>query len=89
LETLLHDIGFTCLLSLPTWGQCGWASLPSALSYGLQLSDEGIELPVKRCLVPSCYSGGGTFPRGVKPSGLDIQWSVDCLGTYVTESYME
>jgi hypothetical protein len=25
----------------------------------------------------------------VKPPGLDIRWSVDRLGTYVTESYME
>jgi hypothetical protein len=33
--------------------------------------------------------GGGAFLGGVKPPGLDIRWSVDRLGTYVTESYME
>jgi hypothetical protein len=38
-------------------GRCGWASLPSAPSYGLQSSVEGTELPVKCCLVPSCDSG--------------------------------
>jgi hypothetical protein len=29
------------------------------------------------------------FPGDVKPSGLDICWSVDHLGTCVIESYME
>jgi hypothetical protein len=33
--------------------------------------------------------GGGTFSRGVKPTGLDIWCSVDHLGICVTESYME
>jgi hypothetical protein len=33
--------------------------------------------------------GGGAFLRDAKPSGLDIGWSVDRLGTCVTESYME
>jgi hypothetical protein len=33
--------------------------------------------------------GDGAFPGGAKPIGLDIRWSVDCLGTCVTESYME
>jgi hypothetical protein len=33
--------------------------------------------------------GGGAFPGGVKSLGLDIQWSVDRLGTCVIESYME
>jgi hypothetical protein len=32
-------LGFTCLVSLPTWSQYGWASLPPAPSYGLQPSD--------------------------------------------------
>jgi hypothetical protein len=32
---------------------------------------------------------GGTFLGGVKPLGLDIRWSVDRLGTCVTESYVE
>jgi hypothetical protein len=33
--------------------------------------------------------GGGAFPGDVKSSGLDIRWSVDRLGSCVTESYME
>jgi hypothetical protein len=33
--------------------------------------------------------GGGVFSGGAKPLGLDIPWSVDRLGTYVTQSYME
>jgi hypothetical protein len=33
--------------------------------------------------------GGGAFLVSVKPSDLDILCSVDCLGTCVTESYME
>jgi hypothetical protein len=33
--------------------------------------------------------GGGAFPWGAKPLGLDICCSVDRLGTCVTESYME
>jgi hypothetical protein len=33
--------------------------------------------------------GGGTILGDAKPPGLDIQWSVDCLGTCVTESYMK
>jgi hypothetical protein len=32
--------------------------------------------------------GSGTFPGDAKPLGLDIQWSVDHLDTYVTESCM-
>jgi hypothetical protein len=50
-------------------GRCGRASLPSALSYDLQSSDEGIELPVRRCLVPIVRQWavapfqGGAIPR--------------------------
>jgi hypothetical protein len=33
--------------------------------------------------------GGGAFPEGAKPLGLDIRLSVDHLGTRVTEYYME
>jgi hypothetical protein len=33
--------------------------------------------------------GGGTFLTDVKPPGLDIRCSVDCLCTFVTEFYME
>jgi hypothetical protein len=32
---------------------------------------------------------GGAFSRDAKPPSLDIWWSVDRLGTRVTESYME
>jgi hypothetical protein len=31
----------------------------------------------------------GAFLRDVKPLGLDIRWSVDHLGTCVTDFYME
>jgi hypothetical protein len=34
-------------------------------------------------------AGGGPFPRGAKPPGLDICCIVDRLGICVTESYME
>jgi hypothetical protein len=33
--------------------------------------------------------GGGAFSRDVKPPGLDIRWSVDRLGTCITELYMD
>jgi hypothetical protein len=33
--------------------------------------------------------GDGTFLGGVKPPGLDIQWSVNHLGICVTKFYME
>jgi hypothetical protein len=33
--------------------------------------------------------GGGAFLGCAKPPSLDIQWRVDCLGTCVTESYLE
>jgi hypothetical protein len=33
--------------------------------------------------------GGGTFLGDAKPPSLVIRWSVDCLGTCVTEFYME
>jgi hypothetical protein len=52
-------------------GRCGWASLPSAPSYDLQSPVEGIELPIRRCLVPSCGSwcwhlwGGGFIALGL------------------------
>jgi hypothetical protein len=32
--------------------------------------------------------GGGAFLEDAKPLGLDIQRSLDYLGTYVSESYM-
>jgi hypothetical protein len=40
-----------------------------------------------------CYHvtvvGGGALSGDVKPSGLDIWWRVDRVGTCVTEFYME
>jgi hypothetical protein len=33
--------------------------------------------------------GDGTFLGDAMPPVLDIQWSFEHLGTYVTESYME
>jgi hypothetical protein len=59
--------------------QCGWASLPSAPSYSLQLSVKRTELPVRRCLVPSCGSGwctilGGAMPRARIFDGVLTIW---------------
>jgi hypothetical protein len=68
---------------------CRWASLPPAQSYGLRPSDEGIGPLARRCLVPSLQWGHGTFLGDVKPPGLDIWWSMNCVDTYVTKSYME
>jgi hypothetical protein len=76
-------------------GRCGWGSLPSASSYGLQSSVKGTELSVRHlsgaALSHHAAVGSGAFlgGGGVKPLGLDIWWSVDRLGTCVTESYME
>jgi hypothetical protein len=47
-------------------GRCGWASMPSALSYGLQSSNDGTELPIRRCLVPSCCSGQLCLSGGMR-----------------------
>jgi hypothetical protein len=33
--------------------------------------------------------GGGAFPRGVKPLGLDILCGADCPGTCGTKSFVE
>jgi hypothetical protein len=38
---------------------------------------------------PITMVGGGASPGDVKPSSLDILWSIDHIGTYATESYME
>jgi hypothetical protein len=38
---------------------------------------------------PIAVVGGGVFLEDVKPPGLDIWWGVDCVGTCVTEFYME
>jgi hypothetical protein len=45
--------------------------------------------PIRRCLVSYLQWGSGTFLWNVKPQGLDIWWSIDCVDTYVAESYME
>jgi hypothetical protein len=69
-RTLLHGADLTWLLSLPTWDRCGRASLPPALAYDLQSTDEGTGLPVRRRLVPSCNSGQWRFTRGYTIPGL-------------------
>jgi hypothetical protein len=76
-------------LGFPRGSRCGWASLAPASSYDLQLSHERSGLPVRRSLVLSCCSGWWRLYGGAKPPSLDVWWSVDCLGTYVTESYMK
>jgi hypothetical protein len=48
--TVIRDVAlwwcFTWLLSLPTWGRCGRASLPPAPSFGQQpLTREQVLLP--------------------------------------------
>jgi hypothetical protein len=45
LGTLLSDASLTWSLCLPMRVRCGWASLPHALAYSLQPSDEGTWLP--------------------------------------------
>jgi hypothetical protein len=55
-ETVFRDIASWCRLYLAAkpshmGEQCGWASLPSALSYGLLSSGEGIEFSARCCLV--------------------------------------
>jgi hypothetical protein len=59
-------------LAFARGGRCGQASLPPAPSYGLQLSDEGIGLPIRHCLVLLCYNGGDAFSGDAKPLGFDI-----------------
>jgi hypothetical protein len=68
LETLLRGVDFTWLLSHE--GRCGQANLPPAPSYGLQSSNEGTRLSIKRCLVPSCYSEWWCLSRGCEASRL-------------------
>jgi hypothetical protein len=41
------------------------------------------------CLVPSLQWDGGAFLGDVKPSGLDIWWSIDCVDACVTECLVE
>jgi hypothetical protein len=43
---------FAWLLSHPTWGWCGWPSLPPILFYGLWLTWAGTEPPDRRCSIP-------------------------------------
>jgi hypothetical protein len=38
---------------------------------------------------PVAVVDGDASSGDVKPPGLDIRWSVDRMGTYATESYME
>jgi hypothetical protein len=82
LETLLRGINFTWLLSLLTWEidvdglACNRQSRGQSFLSGATLSHHAA-------------MGDGAFPGGVKPCGLDIRWSVDCLGTCVTKFYME
>jgi hypothetical protein len=51
-------------------------SLPSTLSYGLESSDEGIELPSMHCLVPSCGNWWWCLSRGCEAPGLG--YSMEC-----------
>jgi hypothetical protein len=60
-ETVLRDVASwhrLYLVAKPSHvgggGRCRWARMPSAPSYDLQSSVEGIELLVRHCLVPSC-----------------------------------
>jgi hypothetical protein len=87
---LLRGVGSTWLQSLLTWRSI-WMSKPSPLHcpttcihqtrrHSFLLGD---------ALSHRTIVGGGTFSRDAKPQGLDIQWSADRLGTYVTKSYME
>jgi hypothetical protein len=58
--------------TFPCVGQCGWASLFPALSYGLQASDGQSELPDRRCPIPSHCSGQWCLFREYDASGYLI-----------------
>jgi hypothetical protein len=74
LESVLWGVGFT-------GGQCGWASLPPALSYNLLPSDKGIGTSARRYLVLSLQCAVMPFQGMWNPPDLVIWWSVDRLGT--------
>jgi hypothetical protein len=57
------------------------------MAYSHQM--RGQSFPTGVALSHYAAVGGGAFPGGGKTSGLDIRWSVDCLGTYVTKPYMQ
>jgi hypothetical protein len=90
LGTLLRNANLTWLLSLPTWGSVWTGNLPHVPAYGLQPSDEGTELPSRRCLVPSCSNGRWHFTGGIRYPRAWISVEVfDCLDTCVIEFYIE
>jgi hypothetical protein len=74
LETVLGYVALWCWLYFTAkpshvGGQCGWARLPSAPTYDLQLSDEGTGLPARRCLVLSLLWAVAPF-RGMRSPRL-------------------
>jgi hypothetical protein len=66
---LQHWLYFTAKPS-HVGGRCEQASLPFVPSYSLQSSIKGIELPVKRCLVPSYGSRRWHLSEGCEAPGL-------------------
>jgi hypothetical protein len=72
-----------------TRGWYGWTSLPPASSYDLRLTNEGTNFLSSAALSHHAVVGGGIFPEGAKPLGLDIWCGVDRPGTCAIESYME
>jgi hypothetical protein len=77
--TVLADVSSWCrhyLAASHVGDRCGHASLPSAPSYSLQSSDEGTELLVRHCLVPSCDSGWWSLSGGCEAPRLG--YSIEC-----------
>jgi hypothetical protein len=55
----------------------------------VRLSDEGTGPPARHCIVLSLQWGSGATSGDVKPSSLDIWYSMNHMDTCATESYIE
>jgi hypothetical protein len=82
---LLRDADLAWLLSLPTRGRYGRASLPPAPTYGLPPSDEGTWLLAWRRLVTSCSNGRWRFTRDMQPLGW-LGYSRWCLTAWISSN---
>jgi hypothetical protein len=89
LEKVLGDVASWCCLYL--------AAKPSHVGVDMDGLSCLLHHPMTRShqtrgqglLLGTAVVGGGAIPGHAKALGLDIHWRVDCLGTYVTEFYME
>jgi hypothetical protein len=68
LETLLHGIGFTLLLSLPTWGvDVDGLACPLHRPMAYNHQTRGLSFLPGAALSHRAVVGGATFPGGAKP----------------------